>query len=137
MFTLLQSCILVLEEQNICNAALCCIIPDASHVEWSVAVYVLELWCTSAQQQLHRLRPKDTYFFTNKNITTMERLYQGHLHPYLKHPETDMSRPGFKLPTLLHRRRALYQRGIRTAYLIVILKLYSTFCKLCGGSYSR
>jgi hypothetical protein len=29
-------------------------------------------------------------------VTTMERHGQGHLHPLLEKPETDMSRPGIK-----------------------------------------
>ncbi len=28
--------------------------------------------------------------------STMERLDQGHLHPLLEHPETNMSRPGIE-----------------------------------------
>jgi hypothetical protein len=31
-------------------------------------------------------------------VTTMENLDQGSLHHFIKHPETDMSRPGFELP---------------------------------------
>jgi hypothetical protein len=29
-------------------------------------------------------------------VTTMKRLDQGHLHPLLEHPETNMSRPGIE-----------------------------------------
>jgi|688.fasta_scaffold2116754_1 hypothetical protein len=43
----------------------------------------------------------------------MERFDEGHLHPSIKNPETDMSRPGFGR---LHRRRALYQRAIKNKY---------------------
>jgi hypothetical protein len=48
----------------------------------------------------------------------MERLEeQGHLHPSIKHPETDMFLPGFEPPTVpLHQKWAVYQKAIGTAY---------------------
>jgi hypothetical protein len=42
-----------------------------------------------------------------KNII-MERLDQSSLHPFTKHPETGMSRPGFESWST-HRRWALYE----------------------------
>jgi hypothetical protein len=39
-------------------------------------------------------------------------LDQGHFHSSIKHPETDMSQPGFEPPDLLYSRQALYQRAI-------------------------
>jgi hypothetical protein len=42
----------------------------------------------------------------------MERLDQGHPHSSIKHPETEISWPGFEPP------QALYQRAIATAYAV-------------------
>jgi hypothetical protein len=65
-------------------------------------------------------------------VNGMERLDQGHLHPSIKHPETDMSRLGLD---------PLYQRAISTAYafrnlyngyILFIVKLrYGGFCYGC------
>jgi hypothetical protein len=59
----------------------------------------------------------------------MEELDQGFSHPSIKHPKTDISRPGFDL---VHRRRAFYQRAIVTAYIVYYLEPVHDCPSACG-----
>ncbi len=58
----------------------------------------------------------------------MERLDQGHLHPLLGHPETNMTKPGIEPePPTSQASTPAKKRDIRIAYVVAIRNLYSTF----------
>ncbi len=52
-----------------------------------------------------------------------ERLDQGHLHPPLEHPETNMPRPGIE-PVSPASQASSPARAIRTAFAVAIRNLY-------------
>jgi hypothetical protein len=56
----------------------------------------------------------------------MKRLDQGHLHPLLEHPETNMSRPGIKPgPPGEYSSKELFEQLMSICCCVVIRNLFS------------